>query len=104
MPTIAMMSRAGSCIRLVAFGDMNSPQIPAVASGAPMPNSHCTAPLDVRDPIGDGGKCAELEQEATPSLTARTAESVAAAEPRSDTGKSEPCSAAPLRDRGDERL
>jgi IS30 family transposase len=36
--------------RRVAFGDMNSPQIPAVASGAPMPNTHCTAPLEVRDP------------------------------------------------------
>jgi len=52
MPKIAIsvMSRAGSCIRLVAFGDMNSPQIPAVASGAPMPNTHCTAPLEVPDP------------------------------------------------------
>jgi len=52
MPKIAIsvMSRAGSCIRLVAFGDVNSPQIPAVASGALMPNTHCTAPLEVRDP------------------------------------------------------
>jgi hypothetical protein len=87
------------------FGRHEQPQLPAVASGAPMPNTHCTAPLEVRDPHGAMAASAQSSsRKRTPSLTARTAESVAAAEPRWDTGKPEPCSAAPLRDRGDERL
>jgi hypothetical protein len=71
MPKIAIsvMSRAGSCIRLVAFGDMNSPQIPALASLCPDAQHplHRTA-RSARSPLGDGGECAELEQKANAAV------------------------------------